>query len=431
MRGLFLRVAFGSILIFCCAHFDRVWAAPATIEITFLTWRPNQPDVWQELIDGFHASHPHITVKRQVAPHSSTEYHAIIAQRLKNRDTSMDVFLMDVVWPPEFANAGWALDLSSQFSPEDQKAFLAGPISSATFQGKVYGVPSYMAAGLLYYRKDLLEKHHFDPPATWREMIAQGNMILKETPGSGLNVYSGQFKQYEGLICNMLEFIRSNGGAILDSQTGEIFLDQPPALQAMTFVRDRIIGKAAPRGVVTYEEPESLSLFTEGKAVFHRNWPYAWPIANDPEKSKISGRVGVAVLPAFKGHDPAATLGGWHFGINAFSQHKEASWQFIRFMTSKDSQKILALKAGLAPTRKAVYEDPDIKEKMPHLIAFLPSFKRAVNRPPSPLYPMVSQELQRFFSTVITEKNAPLEPLARAAVERLKRLMALQEKLIK
>ena len=71
----------------------------------------------------------------------------------------------------------------------------------------------------------------------------------------GMAIYSAQFKQYEGLVCNMLEFLRSNGGEILDQKTGQVLIDQAPALEAISFVRNHIIGKAAPRGVVTYEEP--------------------------------------------------------------------------------------------------------------------------------------------------------------------------------
>ena len=426
MKRLLSGIAVCGILILWGSWICGAAAEPKTTEIVFLTWKPGQPEAWDKLIARFHEKHPRITVKRQVSPHSSTEYHAIITQRLKNKDASVDVFLMDVVWPPEFANAGWALDLTSRFPEAEQKKFLKGPVSAGTWQGKIYGVPCYLAAGLFYYRKDLLKKYHMAPPGTWSEMIQQGEVILQEEKDPGLNIYSAQFKQYEGLVCNMLEFLRSNGGGILDRNTGRVLLDRPPALEAIGFVRDQIIGKAAPRGVVTYEEPESLSLFTQGKAVFHRNWPYAWAVANDPQKSAISGKVGVGLLPAFKGHDHAATLGGWHFGINTFSRHPDAAWQFIRFMTSKESQKTLALEAGLAPTRKSVYEDPTIQQKMPHLIAFLPSFEKAASRPPSPIYPMLSQELQRFFSTAIIKKNVALPSLARTSAGRLKKLLALE-----
>jgi multiple sugar transport system substrate-binding protein len=416
-------IAFGIAgFINICAQF--AWAEEPTT-VVFLTWKPNQPEVWNRVIQNFHQKNPDIHIKVQVGPHSSTEYHAIIAQRLKNRDKSVDVFFMDVIWPPEFANAGWALDLTSRFPVKEQNKFLPGPITANTYRGKLYGVPCYLGAGLFYYRKDLLNKYHFKPPTVWEEMLTQGQVILQGENDPSLHIYSGQFKQYEGLVCDMMEFIWSNGGAVIDHKTGKALLDEPAVVDAVSFVRDRIIGKAAPRGAINYEEPESLDLFIQGKAVFHRNWPYAWAVANDPKKSKVAGKIGVGSLPAFPGHGPASTLGGWQFGVNHYSTHPEEAWRFIQFMTSHETQKVFALEASLAPTRKSVYQDPEIQETRAHLKAFLPAFERARPRPLSPVYPMISQELQRFFSHAITERGSDLSGMAAATSVKIERLLKL------
>ncbi len=404
--------------------------ADEPVSLVFLTWKPNQPEGWDFLIQRFQKEHPHIRIKRQVGPHSSTEYHAIVTQRLRNRDASVDVFLMDVIWPPEFAAAGWALDLTSRFPISEQKKFLEGPIEANTFQNAIYGVPCYIGAGLFYYRKDLLDTYGFNPPKTWQEMIFQGQRILKGEGDPGLSVYSGQFKQYEGLVCDMMEFIWSNGGAVVDS-TGQAVLGGPAVSGAVSFVRDRIIGKAAPRGVLNYEEPESLDLFIQGKAVFLRNWPYAWSLANDPATSRVAGRIGVGRLPCFKGHASASTLGGWQFGINRYSRHPDAAWRFIRFMTSAGSQKVLALTSGLAPTRRCLYQDPEIQEKTPYLKAFLPAFETARPRPLSPVYPMISQELQRFFSRAISDPHSNIPAMAKTASASVERLLKLGNRAVK
>jgi multiple sugar transport system substrate-binding protein len=416
-------IGFGMVCSLCLvAQFSRA-DEPATI--VFLTWKPNQPEVWKGLFQKFHRENPGVRVKVQVGPHSSTEYHAIVTQRLKNRDKSVDVFFMDVIWPPEFANAGWALDLTSRFPVQEQNKFLTGPITANSYHGGIYGVPCYLGAGLFYYRKDLLKEYDFKPPLSWEEMVTQGQTIIQGENDPGLHIYSAQFKQYEGLVCDMMEFIWSNGGAVIDSKTGQIVLDASAAIKAVEFVRDRIIGKAAPRGVINYEEPESLDLFIQEKAVFHRNWPYAWAVANDPKKSKIAGRIGVGPLPVFNGQEPASTLGGWQFGINRYSEHPEEAWQFIRFMTSHDTQKILAMEASLAPTRRSVYQDPEVLKKMPHFNTFLPAFEKARPRPLSPVYPMISQELQRFFSRAIVDRSSDVSEMAKATSARIEKIVKL------
>jgi multiple sugar transport system substrate-binding protein len=333
---------------------------------------------------------------------------------------------MDVIWPPEFANAGWAMDLTSRFPVQEQKKFLAGPIAANTYKDRIFGVPCYLAAGLFYYRKDLLNIYHYKPPQTWDEMLSQGRTMVRGEGDPSLHIYSGQFKQYEGLVCNMMEFIWSNGGSIIDWKTGRAVLDQLAAVEAVRFVRDRIVAEAAPRGVINYEEPESLDFFLQGKAVFHRNWPYAWAMAHDAQRSKIAGKIGVGPLPSFKNHGSSSTLGGWQFAVNRYSNQPEAARRFIEFMTSHQTQKRLALAAGLAPTRRSVYQDPEVLKRMPHLQAFLPAFKRARPRPLSPVYPMISQELQRYFSKAIVNKGSDLSGLARKAHTKIQRLLELE-----
>ena len=95
-------------------------------------------------------------------------------------------------------------------------------------------------------------------------------------------------------------------------------------------------------------------------------------------------------------------------------------------MTSFDSQKTLAIEAGLAPTRVAIYNDPAVQEKMPHLKDFLPAFKRARPRPVSPLYPMISQELQRFFSRAITDSQTDVQALAEATLAKIERVVKME-----
>jgi multiple sugar transport system substrate-binding protein len=414
------------LIVICLLGFGNQYSfAKETTTLVFLTWKPNQPEIWRRLVKEFHHLNPEIRVKFQVGPHSSTQYHAIVTQRLKNKDTNVDVFFMDVIWPPEFANAGWCMDLTPRFSVRDQEKFLRGPIAANRYKEKIYGVPCYLGAGLFYFRKDLLQKYHFKSPRTWQEMVEQGQMIIKREKDETVHIYSAQFKQYEGLVCNMMEFIWSNGGIAINPKTGQPVLNDPRVIEAIAFVRDQIIGKAAPKGAINYEEPESLDLFIQGKALFHRNWPYAWSVANNPQKSMIAGKVGVGRLPAFPDHDSASTLGGWQFGINGLSGHPQEAWRFIEYMTSHKSQKILALEAGLAPTRRSVYNDPHVQEKMPHLKAFLPAFEMARPRPLSPVYPMISQELQRFFSQAIVDKGSDISRLSKSASARIEKLFQL------
>ena len=420
MRSFQLKTLL-AILAFCLI----VSEAMAQSQLRFVTWRSEAAAVWEQLIADFEARHPGIKVVREIGPHSSTEFHDLVTQKLPNRDPEMDVFFMDVIWPGEFAAAGWASPLDEFFSAAQQKEFLRAPIEANRYRGRIYGVPLFVDAGMLYFRKDLLAKYRLAPPRTWPELVDQAKLILAQERDPYLTGYSAQFKQYEGLICNMMEFIMSNGASLWDEQNLKSTLDGDQAKQAVRFVRDQIVRTISHRGVLAYQEPESLALFTQGKAVFHRNWPYAWEVANDPQRSKVAGHVGMMPLPSFPGHKSVATLGGWQLGISRLSSKPDLAWRFVAFMTSAEMQKRVAMATGRAPTRTALYDDPELLTAIPQLKSLLKTFKQAVPRPPTPVYIPLSNIMQRYFSSVLALPEADLPARAALAARDMNRLLEL------
>jgi len=393
--------------------------------LRFVTWKSETPRLWDQAVADFEQLNAGIKIIREVGPHSSTQFHDLVAQKLKNRDTSMDVFFMDVIWPAEFAAAGWALPVDKYFPASEQEKFIKAPLIANRYRGRMFGVPVFMDAGLLYYRKDLLDKYRMAPPRSWPELVDQAKSILTRERDPRLVGFSGQFKQYEGLICNMMEYILAHGGALWDKQRLVSAIDETPALDAVRFVRDHIIGEISHRGVLAYEEPESLALFTQGRAIFHRNWPYAWKIANDAETSRVAGKVGMMPLPGFAGRTGAATLGGWQLGISRYSTKPELAWRFVEFMTGPMMQKRIALSTGRAPTRLALYDDDEILAKAPQLKSFLATFKQAVPRPPTPVYVPLSNILQRYFSYVLALPRSNIRARAALAARDMNRVLDL------
>jgi len=398
-----------------------------TITLHFVTWKADHPKVWDEAIARFEQAHTSITIEREIAPHSSTAYHDLLTQKLKNRDQSMDLFFMDVIWPSEFAAAGWALPLDSHFTPSDRRKFLRATIEAGTYQGHIYGVPSRIDSGMLYYRKDLLEKYGFSPPITWDELVRQAKTIVEgeRSTQPALRGYSGQFKQYEGLVCDMLEIVGSHNGSFLTEDGTQSTLASPDTTKAVKFVREQIIQQLATPAVLTYQEPESLAVFVQGKAVFHRNWPYAWGLSNDPRHSKIVGNVGVTVLPHFSRGKSVSALGGWLYGISAYSQHPDEAWTFIEYMSSLEMQKYFSLHASLAPSRIALYSDPEVLRANPQYEDLFPVFQTAKPRPRTPVYPIVSHILQRYFSRVLAFPETDILEEAKEADRQINRFLEL------
>src|ERR1051325_6904442 len=182
---LFVIFASCVVILFCAATASR-----AATTLRFVTWRPEVPRVWDEAIAEFERDNPGVRVVREIGPQSSTQFHDLITQKLKNRDSSLDVFIMDVIWPAEFASAGWVWPLDSVFDSTEQQKFLRPPLAANRYGGQIFGVPLFIDAGLLYYRRDLLEKYSFAPPKSWPELVEQAKTILQRERDPQLSGYS-------------------------------------------------------------------------------------------------------------------------------------------------------------------------------------------------------------------------------------------------
>jgi trehalose/maltose transport system substrate-binding protein len=364
----------------------------------------------RKLLDRFERENPGIAVKDETLPASTDEQHQFYAINLDSHSADFDVFALDVIWVPEFARAGWLLDVSGLFGPGETDAFFPGPMRAVVENNGIYAVPWYIDAGVLYYRKDLLKKYGRAVPKTWNELVETARMITRNE--KGLYGFIWQGKQYEGLVCNALEFIWGNGGAVLVD--GKPVLDSPQNREALRFMRDLIVKyDVTPALVTTAIEEPTRRLFESGKALFLRNWPYAWNLFEE-DGSGVKGKVGVAPLPSFPGGQSASTLGGWQLGVNRFTRHPEAAGKLVRFLTSPAVQKTLALTIGYKPTRRALYRDPDLVRQQPFMASLYGIFMKARPRPVTPYYMMITQVMQPAFSAAITGIETPAEALESA-----------------
>jgi trehalose/maltose transport system substrate-binding protein len=298
---------------------------------------------------------------------SATDRLAEYLQQLTAGSADIDVYQIDVIWPGIMAE--YAEDLNP-FVGDQMKDFFPAIVQNNTVNNALIGVPYFTDAGLLYYRKDLLEKYGFaGPPQTWAELEEQAKAIQDGERAAGNADFWGfvwQGKAYEGLTCDALEWQVSNGGGTIVEPDGTISINNPQAIAAFDRAKGWI-GTISPEGVTTYQEEEARGVWQAGNAAFMRNWPYAFSLgqeANSPIKDKFD------VSPLPKGDGPNArnadTLGGWQLMLSKFSKNKEAAAEFIKFFTSPEMQKDQSIVNSLLPTRPAIYDDADVLKANPY-----------------------------------------------------------------
>ena len=372
----------------------------------------------QKLIDRFNKENQDITVNWRQMPSDTGQYFDQLRTQFQAQDGSLTLIGGDVIWPAQFAANSYIIDLSDRFTENMRSKFLQGPVESNTYEGNVYGVPWFTDAGLLYYRRDLLENAGFSgPPTTWEELKEQAQQIMQDENIQFGFVFQGA--EYEGGTVNGLEFINSHGGQVLDpSDASQVTIDSPESVAGLEMQQSMVTDGVAPQAVSTYAEPECEAPFLGGDAVFCRNWPYMYSLAGT-ENFIENDLIDIAPLPAGEGGESVSGLGGWNFFINAFAvqEAQDAAWEFVQFMTAAEQQKEYALGGSYLPTLTALYDDAEIQENVPTVRLGGDALRNTVPRPVSPVYSDMSLQMAEQFNASLGGDTPPPEAISSLQTE--------------
>jgi multiple sugar transport system substrate-binding protein len=391
--------------------------APATGRVLTISGSMlgREGEVLRRQLDRFRERHPQLPVALRATPDAADLRHQLYVQWLNAHVSEPDVLQLDVVWTPEFAAAGWIAPLDP-FSPPTAALFPAS-VDAHRWNGRLFALPWFVDVGMLYWRTDLVA----EAPRTFDELVRAADAAT----GSGARFgFVWQGARYEGLVVNFVEHLGAFGGQILD-EAGRVTVDEPAAVDALTFMRDRI-GRdgVVPPAVLSWQEEQTRFAFQNGQAVFMRNWPYAYALLATDEGSAVAGRFAVAPLPAGPGGTPTAALGGAALAINAHSDQPDDAYALIAFLLEPAQMLERAQLAGQLPPRPALYDEPALSEALG-----LPAggarriVDAATPRPVTPVYSELSAILQVALHRVLAGQDEPRPALDRAA-QQMRALLA-------
>lgn len=331
----------------------------------------------------------------------------IYQQLLAAQSTDADVLFIDVIWIGMLQRN--MLDLKPLVPAEEVAQHFQSTIDAATTQdGRLVALPWYMDTGLMYYRKDLLEKYGKQPPKTWDELTETAKLIQEKERAAGnpdLWGFTWQGKSYEGLTCDAIEWVASSGGGTIIEPDGKVSINNPAASKALTRAKDWV-KTISPEGVLGYDEETSRAVFEAGNAVFHRNWPYVWG-TSQADGSKVAGKVGMMALPVgADGQKSSGCLGPMYLGISKYTAKPELATQLLRYLVGPEVQKMRAIEGAYNPTQKSLYSDKDVLAKLPFLADAQAAFDGSVARPSGytgSSYNRVSQAFYRAVHEILAD----------------------------
>jgi multiple sugar transport system substrate-binding protein len=343
-----------------------------------------------KLIKAFNDSHPNGKVTFHELPDNADQQRQQMIQNAQIKNPKMAVVSVDVVWTAEFAAKGYIEALPPDTSTE---GLVKPAVDAATYFNKLYALPFTTDGGLLYYRKDLLDKYQLQPPTSFDEMKAACDKITAGEKDSKLGCFAGQYNKYEGLTVNFDEAVNGAGGHILGPD-GKPSVATPEATLGLQTLTDWFKSGHIPKAAITWQEEQGRQAFQKGELIFHRNWGYVYNLANKTDgSSEVAGKFDVAPLPGIT-QPGVSSLGGHNLAVAKFAENKGTALDFVKFMNSQETQKSNTLATSQSPTIEALYSDPDVLKKLPFMDIQLKSVQTAVPRPKAVEYGDVTLAIQ-------------------------------------
>lgn len=368
----------------------------------------------QALVAAFEAKNPDIKLDVIEGPNASNLIEDLYTSSFLLGDSPYDLVMMDVVWLPKFAAAGWLLDLSDRIAAADLADFMPADLNGGRYNGKLYRLPIRSDAQLLYYRQDWLQQAGLSPPETFADLVATSQKL--QSSGLAKWGYVWQGRQFEGLAAVFVDILAGFGGFWVNPATLEVGLDRSEAIGAAQFLRSTLVQNISPPGVSNYQHEEARRLFQGGEVAFMHNWPYAFPLIN-AEDSPVKGKFAIKTMVHAPEQVGGSCLGGWGIGIAKSTAHPEAALRVAQFYASSEAQRLASLANGYLPSRRSLYTDPEIVAKYPYFPSMMGVIDQAVLRPPIAQYAQASDIVQRYLSAAITDRMGAEESMQFAAEE--------------
>jgi multiple sugar transport system substrate-binding protein len=386
--------------------------AHAEIHLKLLVGGQHRPDVMRALFREYSELHPHVKISLEVGGATSELLQRYLNTVLTARDPTLDAFLIDVVRPAQFAAAKWAEPLDAYFGA-DKEAELSRYLplyrKANTVGGVTVSLPAFADALYLYYRKDLLEQVGEKPPETWPELARIAKRVLAQVNDPALQGLSVQGRAVEGAVCTFLLPYWSLGGEVV--KDGRFSFDRTKAEAGLAMWRQMVDAGVTKRNVSEVGTDDTRKEFQAGKVVFAVVWGYAWNLFQNAPDSRVKGKVGVVKLPAMPGGEAVSCMGGWSWAVSAFSRNKAEAVRLVRWLSSPEQAKKLALRGSMQPVFAESFRDPDLIAAIPWFADALPVVKSARPRPVTPMYRPVSDALRFNLNAVMAGAKTPQQAL--------------------
>lgn len=407
IKRFFIFMLFISI-IFSCKQQGKV------LNVIYMAQSGYQPEEVQKMADDFQKK---TGVKVNLNFVKYDEQYKEIIKSATSKEPIYDVFSLDLIWTSEFAEKGYCIDMTDKVSSVADDIAPA-IVDAFRYKDKIWAMPFLANFQLFFYNMEYIEKAGFkNPPKTLEEMVEQMKAMKKK------NIltypWADSWNPKEGLVCEYVWLTGAFGGDTFDNNGKPIF-NTGAGLKALEFMVNLLKEGLANPISIESDEPMAKDIFISGQSAFTSNWTFQYALMNNPDVSKVVGKGKMGLLPISKDivgkyeYNTASVSGFQGLGILSNSKNKDAAWEYIKFITSKEIQKTHLEEM---PVWTSVQRDPDVLKKDETMEIKSKQIASVHHRPRVVKYTEVSAIMQKYIHSALKMEMSPKKALDKAVEE--------------
>ncbi len=354
--GLALIVFAGLILWKFAPNFSKPGIKTASNEPIELTvW-----GLWEDeslmrvLTDEYKKTHP--SVKINYVHQSSQNYRTRVQTQILNKQ-GPDIFMIHNSWLPMLQKTQALAEAPEQLMSVTEFSKIFYPVAKDSFikNGKIYALPLEVDGLALFYNEDILRAANVGVPQTWDQFItASAKMTVKDATGNIKTAGAAMG------TTNNVDHWSDILGLLFYQQPGVSFenIATPQAGEILRFYTNFV--KDPNQKVWDASMESSTQAFYSGRLGFYfaPSWrAYDLRVANPQLKFKT------APVPQL----PGGNIGWgtfWGFAVAKSSAHQAQSWEFLKFLTAKESEKLLYQTASQTRLFGQPYSRIDLRDEL-------------------------------------------------------------------
>ena len=395
--------------------------AQGKVTITVAVY-PDLDSVIKAILPAFNALYPDIAVKLEVAGYG--DHHTKLLTALAAGKGVPDVAAVEIGYIAKFASEGGLVDLSQP--PYNGEAYrdLFVPYAwqqAHTTDGRLIGMPADIAPATMFWRRDVFAERgvSIEEIQTWDDYIEVGERLTYDADGDG------QIDHWLVDDAATVAMILWGGHTRFFDQEGNCIVDSPRFVHA--FEVAKAIREAGLDARIPAWTNEWYEAFRRGTVATAINGAWLLGHLKNWIAPETAGLWGAAQLPG----GTYTQRGGTWYVIPQASEHKDAAWKLVKFLTTNPDIQLRAFEITNAfPAVQAVWEDPIFEEPVsflggqPARLLWKEAVQRIVGVPTNP-NDAIAMEIVSDALTQVLEEGRPIkEALAEAKqlIERRTRL---------